>query len=371
MKKFDKLLKKELIKNCNNSFNDNFDYYRFSSKKNNRKKGLIKKYFKKIILSNQILLRICFAITPIKMRYYGEIYNYLNGISNLYKNLSNKESKELLLKIVAFRIQGHKKVKLPLNTNEYWDGIKMLENEQDFSSFISSTFLEKKRKLFKINLNKIGYPLDLYASPNGAHIMFSVKQYAYKNIVLAQKNDIVLDFGGCNGDTALYFAHEVGEKGFVYSFEFIPSNISVMGKNLEINKKIKNIKIVTKPGWKYSNEIIYYKDKGPGSRISFDKINNYDGEAKTINIDDFVKINNLDRVDFIKMDVEGAEPFVLEGGKESIQRFAPKLAISIYHNMDDFTKIVNQIKEFDNRYRFYLGHSSIHLEETILFAIIE
>ena len=61
-------------------------------------------------------------------------------------------------------------------------------------------------------------------------------------------------------------------------------------------------------------------------------------ETKTVNvttIDEFVKSNNIEKVDFIKADIEGAERDMLRGATEVLKKFAPKLAICIYHLPDD------------------------------------
>ncbi len=81
----------------------------------------------------------------------------------------------------------------------------------------------------------IGYDIKLYFSDLGIVIDFILEQYTYKlggkNIVQPEKGDVILDVGGCWGDTALYFASKVGENGKVYSFEFIPDNIKLFNIN--------------------------------------------------------------------------------------------------------------------------------------------
>jgi hypothetical protein len=73
-------------------------------------------------------------------------------------------------------------------------------------------------------------------------------------------------------------------------------------------------------------------------------------------------------VDFIKMDIEGAELPALKGAVETIKKFKPQLAIAIYHNMEDFTAIPKWIKGLGLGYQLYLGHYTIHGEETVIFA---
>jgi hypothetical protein len=74
-------------------------------------------------------------------------------------------------------------------------------------------------------------------------------------------------------------------------------------------------------------------------------------------------------VDVIKMDIEGAETAALEGASEVIDRCRPKLAICLYHTPSDLWTIPNQVRRQYPFYRLFLGHHSLHLEETVMYAI--
>lgn len=77
----------------------------------------------------------------------------------------------------------------------------------------------------------------------------------------------------------------------------------------------------------------------------------------------------IEKIDFIKMDIESAELFALKGAIKTINAFKPKPAIAIYHSLDDFINIPEFINSLNLDYKFYLGHNSIHIEETVLFAV--
>ncbi len=52
-------------------------------------------------------------------------------------------------------------------------------------------------------------------------------------------------------------------------------------------------------------------------------------------IDKLVEELRLERIDFIKMDIEGAEPQALEGALRTVARFHPRMSISLEHRPSD------------------------------------
>lgn len=370
MNNFKRALEKKLIQSQYNNFGvDNYDEYRFGKFPTVNELQIstiikIKRLTKKIIgyKKKQILNSQKEFLTK-----------YEDGVQGIYDQV-NFDGKLLLVDIIAYRLLGYKKVKLPRNNKEYWDTIEVANSLIDKNDTYDPHFLHFI--LQKCDLRKIGYDIQLYFSTLGIAIDFIFEQYAYKSgnksIVDVEEGDIVLDLGACWGDTALYFAFKTGKQGKVYSFEFIPDNINLFKMNISLNPNlIKQIELIQHPVSNKSGNKIYFTENGPGSRIEFEPFDGQTGQATTISIDDFVKNNRISKINFIKMDIEGAEPVALEGAIETIKRFKPKLAIAIYHSMDDFVNIPNWITKLNLGYKIYLGHYTIHSEETVIFAKVE
>lgn len=74
-------------------------------------------------------------------------------------------------------------------------------------------------------------------------------------------------------------------------------------------------------------------------------------DVETCTIDGLVHELRLPRVDFIKMDIEGAEMQALAGARATISRWKPRLAISAYHLYDDFFRIPERICEINPAYK--------------------
>lgn len=188
----------------------------------------------------------------------------------------------------------------------------------------------------------------------------------------AEPGDVVIDAGGCWGDTAVYFAERVGKNGRVAVFEFIPSNLEVLRKNIALNPHLNDhVTVVDQPLWSTPDQPLYYVDWGPGSRVSFEKMRSDfpDTKTSTTTIDATVEKLGLQKVDFIKMDIEGAEPEALKGAERTIKAHRPKMAISLYHSIEDFESIPRIIDGFGLDYQFYLEHHTIYENETVLFCI--
>jgi hypothetical protein len=68
-------------------------------------------------------------------------------------------------------------------------------------------------------------------------------------------------------------------------------------------------------------------------------------------IDNMVQELGLARVDFIKMDIEGAEQKAIAGARKTIARFRPGMALCIYHLKDDPRAIPALVKQINPAYR--------------------
>jgi FkbM family methyltransferase len=377
MNKFKKTLDKKILQSLKNNYGvENYDEYRFgefpvnidANFKKGEKKPLgaideLKKIIKKIIGYNSE--NKAYLILG-----HNFVNPYLKEFQNIWDNIS-KLDRELLVSLIAYRVLGYKKVKLSRNNLKYWEAIKTAKSLANSDDTIDPHFIHFILK--KIDLKPIGFDVSFYFTEKGIATDFIMEQYTYKindkSIVAAESGDTVLDIGGCWGDTALYFANKVGENGKVYSFEFIPDNLKLFNTNTSLNPVLSSkIELIPNPVSNTSGELIYFKDNGPGSKVEFQSFEGQTGTASTISIDDFVKLNSVTKIDFIKMDIEGAEPLALEGAVETIRKFRPKLAIAIYHSMSDFVTIPNWILNLDLDYEIFIGHYTIHAEETICFA---
>jgi FkbM family methyltransferase len=153
----------------------------------------------------------------------------------------------------------------------------------------------------------------------------------------------------------------------VHSFEFDSDNLEVLRRNLGLNPALAScIRVVPSALWDRAGEWLHYSPAGAATTVTAESAA---GPAvQTVTIDGYVVQTNLPRVDYIKLDIEGAELKALQGAEQSLRRWRPTLAIALYHRLRDFVDIPEYLADLRLDYRLYLGHFTIHAEETILFA---
>lgn len=363
---FHERLYRLLGESLTNYHTDNFDEERYGKQDERLLRHLMKRlmnmFFPYIVTKN-----FC---SEVIQRTSKILEDYGQNLNRVYLLLANEESKDWLVRLIAYRILGHEKIKLPTNNPAYFS----IRNKQklylDYDKFVEVFFLGEERKLFLADLASMGVNIKVYSA--GVDHIFMLQQHKYKNIVVPKKGDVVLDCGACYGDSCLYFANLVGEQGKVISFEFIPNHIEVFKKNLGLNPALQGIAdLVEYALWDKKGQKVYFIDKGPGSKVAFTEFDGYEGVIETQTIDNSCKEKGLTKVDFIKMDIEGAEPYALKGAENVIRKHKPKLAIASYHSMDDFVNIPLWIDSLGLGYKIYLDHSTIHWEETVVFATVD
>lgn len=201
----------------------------------------------------------------------------------------------------------------------------------------------------------------LKSDPGILFFSFIAEQYKLPGLVEPEPGDYVFDLGGCFGETAFWFSRLVGETGRVFCFEPVPENYQILEENLRTNK-VKNIISVNMAVGDLVGEIRML-GSGGGATSSWEG-----NPVPCITIDEYISRFRLEKVDMIKMDIEGSELKALQGAVETLKRFKPKLAVCVYHNGDDISKIPLFIEKLGLNYRLFLKHFSLDLRETILFA---
>ena len=275
---------------------------------------------------------------------------------------ADARSRDLLAVLYAYRALGPFHVTLPLNEAE------VLSHYADVAGRRVSAG-QGAAQLDTFRIAYLGHDIALQCRAENCVASFYNRQYHFDREGLRiqpEPDDVVLDAGACYGDTAVSLAAAAGPGGKVISFDPLPSHAAIFRANMALNPALSaTISLIEAPLSTAAGEIVYFSEQGPGSRISGT------GNLRflTESIDHVVHEKGLGRLDFIKMDIEGAEASALLGGAEAIRRFRPKLAISGYHNFLDLLTIPLLIKQIEPAYRIHLDHHTLMYDESVIYAV--
>lgn len=168
--------------------------------------------------------------------------------------------------------------------------------------------------------------------------------------------------GGCfDGKSSIQFIKWSGNKDSrVWVFE--PD--SVRYKICEMNLKNSgiNVKMIPKGIWDKEDELFFDETNAGCSEIA------ETGKSR-INVTDLDSVLKDEKVTFIKFDIEGAELNGIVGAEQIIREQRPKLAICIYHRIEDIWTIPALLLKYNSEYKFYLGHYSVGTYDTVLYAV--
>jgi FkbM family methyltransferase len=284
------------------------------------------------------------------------------SLFSAYSLLGNDASKRLYLHLIAFRLAGHFSVRLPVGfagkTAEF-ERYKAAEKATPSRLPSSGQFGGLKHFDFEYENNR--YRVDCI----GLDSYLFRRQYFYDDgavKIFPEADDAVIDGGACTGDTAAVFSNAVGPGGSVYCFDPVADHLAILEHNVK-QFPHHNVKIMPY-GLSDKNVLaqpIVLNQYAPG-------FSSGNAPVPLRSIDYLVNTKEIDKINFLKLDVEGAELESLRGARDSIQRFKPKLAISLYHKPGDLFEIILYIKDKFPFYSCYLDHYTIHAEETVLYC---
>ncbi len=303
--------------------------------------------------------------------YVIENFELLNQIDQFF---ADDRSRELFRSLLLYRILGHRHVRLPSNRNTYRAHYDLAL--QSIVNYNTGPYVLNDPQLLQDMFHEFavdfeGTRIQLECILTSAAFAYFHKQYYFDRLgrrIRPLPGDIAIDGGACFGETALAFASTIGDQGHVYSFDMTPRNIAMARRNFARNPGLgERITLIEAPLSAAAGQEIGFCDLGAASHVTSGDPNA--ARAITESIDHFVASRALPRVDFIKMDIEGAEFDALTGAQQTIREWRPRLAISVYHRHDDLVRIPALLVSLEPRYDLYLEHYTIDVGETILYAV--
>lgn len=184
-------------------------------------------------------------------------------------------------------------------------------------------------------------PLGNYWIPTGSEFVLPYNLAEERRAIYFNEShtirpgDIVLDCGANVG----VFTRQALAKGAakVVAIEPAPENIECLRRNFKEEIAAGKVIVYPKGVWNKDDELELNVDPANSAADSF--IIKREGshaiaKVPLTTIDKLTAELSLPKVDFIKMDIEGAEPNAIEGAAETLKRFKPRLSLSAYHAAD-------------------------------------
>lgn len=244
---------------------------------------------------------------------------------------------------------------LKLNGIDYWKNFEAeFEKYREKYNWIYRLLGDYVSKNQFYNLINFRLSYDLYYMRG-----FSLQEHEqyFEELLGLGQNEVFVDVGGFDGATTLEFIKHAPNYSKILFFEPEEKNLLVAKEKLKSQDRIEYYQL----GLSNSKQILKFKSSGSSSKVT------EEGDL-TIQVD---KLDDIiaEKITFIKMDIEGGEQAAIEGAQKTILKWHPKLAICVYHDVNDFWKIPEQILSIRSDYKIYLRHYTEGITETVMFFI--
>ncbi len=277
--------------------------------------------------------------------YFNPIYKQLLGLG-FTKLFSHQQAGILFLNETSFPIEMYQENltdDLFANKDKYLQIFDLLEDDESkrvFDSLIS----------FRLTLNQ-KYIDAVYTKIE--------KEYFDSSVIELGENEVYIDAGGFDGDSAENFIKFVNNK--YKSVHIFEPDLALLNK---AKVRLKEFDRITyNPIGIYDKKTTLYFDVTGG----LDGIISNQGTVKidTISIDEYKDVQPT----YIKFDIEGVEIEALNGAKNTIKTSKPKLAIASYHYPKHLWEIPLLVKSINPSYKIKLRHYTDSVFDSIFYFI--
>lgn len=289
------------------------------------------------------------------------------NVNEIYFNMLTK------FKMIPFTTQLS--IQQFLNQFNYWGKIEIERDNYEMLWLKAKVFCEHidefvwlykklndyKSKYILFSILNNFYNFDFEHLKNSIECIF--KHYFDLDLIGRLKDSVFVDVGAFVGDSTIDFVDSFQKDSYnkIYCYEISDKNIERMKENL---KGYSNISIIKK-AVSDKNGKLYFDENVESSANQISK-------AGAIAVDGVSLDEDIgERIDIVKMDIEGGEYKALIGMKEHIKVDTPILLISVYHNNTDLFEIPKLILSYNEDYDLYIRYygGCIFATEIVLIAI--
>jgi len=192
--------------------------------------------------------------------------------------------------------------------------------------------------------------------------------YNYKTPIPMIKNgDTIIDCGAYTGDTAQEFLSRADIKEII-AVEGMTINFSKLKElSSSLNgKRIRPINVFLSEKEEIVSVPQLHDQSDIDPRYKIKTKTNYKNE-NAVPLDSLIQ---NDKVDLIKIDVEGADLSVLKGATRIILKDKPSLIVSSYHENNHIWQVPETIQKLESKYKIYAGHHHKCVYEIEYYAVI-
>lgn len=200
----------------------------------------------------------------------------------------------------------------------YFDAVE----SQDFSGFRIVDYSMSRYH------DVVGFELMPVYFPSLAEPIVTTNQYI--DFAGLGQGGVVLDLGAYSGLTSIIFKEKVGSSGRVIAVDADAVNVLAIKKNFDLYKKISGneIEFIHGAVWSHCDGLSFSSEGNMGSSASeivgYQRGNNV--SVKSYTLEKIAEEFQLERIDFIKCDIEGGERVVFEN-KGFFDKYRPRIIV--------------------------------------------
>jgi FkbM family methyltransferase len=184
------------------------------------------------------------------------------------------------------------------------------------------------------------------------------------DLFIPKQTDVVIDVGAHLGRHTIIASKRVGQTGKIVAIEAHPENFKMLNRNIKLNR-LTNVIPLNYAAYSNQTKLKLYMPDEESSHHSamLERVGETRKKFVEVNadtLDNLLQHNEVEEVNWIKIDVEGAEFEVLKGATDILSKSNDIAILIEIHNSQNGINLYGPIIEFLNNYSFKIEYEKIH-----------